>query len=83
MLDNTAEEIHNLSRKMHRLTKRIEAKNGVEPHRLGRGKRDRKRLKMMWKEIRNKLNEIGIPSSMALVNTLTVRFVDIDDDCSS
>lgn len=68
---------------MHRLRKRIDAKNGVEPHSSRRGKRGRKRLEMISKKIRDKMHQIGTPSSIALANILTIRLVDIDDGCSS
>lgn len=83
MVETTAKEIHKLRRKMHRLRRRIEAKNGVEPHNSRRGKQGRKRLEMMSKKIRDKIHQIGIPSRMALANILTVVVVDIDDGCSS
>lgn len=72
VLETTAMEIQNLRRKIHRLRKSMEAKNGVEPHSSRRGKRGRKRLEMMSKKIRDKMHQMGIPSSMALANILTI-----------
>lgn len=79
VLDSTVVEIHNLSRKMRQLRKRIKAKNGVEPRALGRGKRGRKRWEMMSKRMRDKLKELGIPPSTALLDILSLRPNNIDD----
>ncbi|KAK2598795.1 hypothetical protein N8I77_012182 [Diaporthe amygdali] len=57
VLDSSVLEIHNLSRKMHRLRKSIKAKHGVEPRGLGRRQRGRKRWEMMSKKMRDKLKE--------------------------
>lgn len=70
VLDATAVEMYNLSRKMHRLRKRIKAKHGVEPRGLSRRKRDRKRWEMLSKKMMDKLKEIGTYSSIVHLPTL-------------
>jgi hypothetical protein len=64
VLDSTVIEIENLSRKMRRLGRRIEARKGVKTpgSGSGQGKRDRRRCKRMLKKMREKLKETGIPS---------------------
>lgn len=62
VVESLAWEIHRVMMKLKAQRKKIKAKHHVEPCRLSRGKRDRKKWDKMMTKLQRKTTEYGRPS---------------------